>query len=539
MTAMNAMAPTEQPLAGNRKTWVLVGLLFGMLLGALDQTIVGTAMPRVIASLGGMNLYAWVFTAYMLAATTSVPVFGKLSDLYGRKYFYIGSLVVFMLGSVLCGAAQTMTQLIVFRGLQGLGAGSMMANALAIIGDIFPPSERGRYQGIMGAVFGLSSVLGPALGGYLTDNLNWRWVFYVNLPVGIIAVVILALVMSGSKVTVKRPVDYLGAATLLLASVPMLLAFSWAGKDFPWSSLRIIGLLAFSAVFWVAFVLVERKAQEPILPMDLFNNSIFSVSSLAVFLTGAGMFGAIMFVPLFMQAVIGISATNSGMLLTPLMLSVVASSVLGGQVISRTGRYKWITVAAVALMAFGMYMMSLMTETTTQAEVVRNMIIVGLGLGVTMPVFTIAVQNAVPHDRLGIVTAAVQFFRSIGGTIGVAVFGTFLTSSMQREIDSLIPEQVRQAVPADKLKTMVDPQALMNPDSLAHIKAEAPAFFIPILDKILSGVRHALVIALHDVFLVGFAAIVVAFLVLLLLKEIPLRRSHQAPAAIALEGAAE
>ncbi len=514
-------------LEGTQKKWVLIGLLFGMLLGSLDQTIVGTAMPRVIASLGGMDLYAWVFTAYMLAATTSVPIAGKMGDLFGRKYFYIGSLSLFMVGSMFCGIATNMTQLILFRALQGLGAGSMMANAMAIVGDLFPPAQRGRYQGLMGAVFGLSSIVGPALGGYLTDQLSWRWVFFVNLPVGILAVTILLWSMPVVRSTLRRSVDYLGASTLLLAAIPMLLAFSWAGKEFAWGSPRIVGLLAFSALAWVAFVLVERRAKEPILPMDLFGNPVIAVSSAVVFLTGAAMFGTIMFIPLFMQAVVGLSATNSGMLLTPMMLSMVGASIFGGQVISRTGKYKWLTVAAIGVMAVGMYLLSLMTETTSHAQVIRNMIIVGVGLGVTMPVFTIIVQNAVPHSRLGVGTAAIQFFRSIGGTIGVAVFGTFLTSRMQREIKGLIPDQVPGMAGAGNLAEIADPQALINPDALAAIKAQTPEFMLPLLDKILDDVRSALVVALHDVFLAGFVAITAAFALALYLKEQPLRRSQR------------
>ncbi len=519
-------AAGQGPLTGKR-IWVLVGILFGMLLGSLDQTIVGTAMPRVISSLGGMDYYSWVFTAYMLASTTSVPVFGKLSDLFGRKWFYLGSLALFMAGSMACGAAQNMTQLIVFRGLQGLGGGSMMANAAAIIGDIFPPAERGRYQGLMGGVFGLSSVIGPTLGGYITDQLNWRWVFYVNLPVGVIALFILLWAMPRVRLTERRSVDYLGVSMLIAATVPMLLALSWAGTEYAWASPTIVGLLAFSALAWVALVLVERRAKEPILPVDLFtSNSIVSVSSIVVFLTGAGMFGAITFIPLFMQAVIGTSATNSGVMLTPMMLALVFSSMVGGQIISRTGKYKGVAVVALAILTFGMFLMSRMKEAATYGLVVRNMIVVGLGLGVTMPLFMITVQNSVPYSKLGIVTAAVQFFRSIGGTIGVAVFGTFLTSSMQRELATAIPAQLKAMVPADQLKGILDPQALINPAALAQARAHLSPALAPLFDQVMVGVRHAIAVSLHDVFWAGALAVAVSLVATFFLKEIPLRRSH-------------
>ncbi|MHB1420341.1 MAG: MFS transporter [Bacillota bacterium] len=419
-----------------------------------------------------------------------------------------------------------MTQLIIFRGLQGLGAGSMMAIAIAIIGDIFPPAQRGRYQGMMGGVFGISSVIGPSLGGYLTDQLNWRWVFFVNLPVAIIAIGILAASMPRVRVTIRRAVDYLGVSTLLLATVPMLLAFSWAGTEYAWGSAQIITLLGVSAVSLVLFILVERRAQEPILPMDLFKNSIFTVSNLVVFFTGAAMFGSIMFIPLFMQGVIGLSATNSGMLLTPMMLSIVAGSVISGQLMTRTGKYKWLTVFAIALMALGMLLFSQMNESTTHAQVIRDMIIVGIGLGVTFPVFMITVQNSVPYSQLGVVSAAVQFFRSIGGTIGVAVFGTFLSLKMQHEIKSIIPPQVRQMLPADQLKTISDPQALFNPDTLSKIKSSLPPDVAPLFEKIISGFRHALVVSIHDVFLASFVAVLVSLVIVFFLKEIPLRSTH-------------
>lgn len=514
-------------MSKKRTVVVIAGIMLGMLLGALDQTIVGTAMPKIIALLGGMNLYAWVFTAYMLTSTTSVPIMGKLSDLYGRKPFYIGGIIVFMLGSALSGAAQTMTQLIIFRGLQGLGAGTMMSNSMAIVGDLFPPAERGKWQGVMGAVFGLSSVIGPTLGGFITDNLNWRWVFYVNLPVGLLAVAVLFVALPNFKNQVKRSIDYLGVATLVAAVVPMLLAFVWGGEDYAWTSPVIIGLLAFSAASWAVFVAAERRAAEPILPLTLFKNSIFSVSAAVVFLTGIGMFGAITFIPLFVQGVIGASATNSGMILTPMMLSMIVSSTLAGQLISRLGRYRNISLVGIAVMALGMLLLSTMGVHTSNAVVVLNMIVLGLGLGVTMPIYVIAVQNSVSRDQLGVVTSSIQFFRSIGGTIGVAIMGSFLTSRLSSNILASLPAQVRQMVPPDRLGELANPKMFMNPQATAQMQSKLSGPMAELFRQIMDAVRLALAVSLHDIFLAGFVIIVLSFGVNLMLKEVPLRKSHR------------
>ena len=525
-----------EPMSRKRTRAVVIGLMFGMLLGALDQTVVGTAMPRIIASLGGLNLYSWVFTAYMLTSTASVPVFGKLSDLFGRKYFYLAGLVFFMLGSALSGTSQSMTQLIVFRGLQGLGGGVMMANSLAIVGDIFPPAQRGKWQGVMGAVFGLASIIGPTLGGYLTDQLNWRWVFYINLPAGLIAVLILWFAMPAKQADVeKRQIDFAGAAALILASVPMLLAFSWAGTKYAWGSPAIVGLLVGAAVFWVMFALIEMRAAEPILPPDLFKNNIFTVSSVIVFLTGMAMFGSIMFIPLFIQFVIGASATNSGMLLTPMMLALVASSAAAGQVITRTGRYRTLAIAGVGIMGVGMWLLAGMNVHTTGAIATRNMIMTGIGLGITMPVFMISVQNSVAHARLGVASAAVQFFRSIGGTIGVAVMGSLLTTRMNAEVARLVPPGFAKLMPGGVggggSAAGGGLQAMMSPDGMARLKQALSGPLGVFIEPVVQAYKLAVSAAIREVFLIGLVGVVVAWVAAFFLKEIPLRRTNKAPEA--------
>lgn len=506
----------------------MAGVMLGLLLSSLDQTAVGTAMPRIVAQLGGMSLYSWVFTSYMVTSTTTIPILGRFSDSFGRKPFYIAGLVVFMAGSALCGVSQSMVQLIVFRGFQGIGAGMAMISSMALVGDIFPPAERGKWQGLIGAVFGFASVVGPLAGGYITDNLSWHWVFYVNLPVGVLAVLVLLIALPHIRPREERKaIDYLGVTTLILSVVPLLLALSWAGKDYAWSSPQVAGLLILSGVMGVLFVLVEGRAADPIIPLSLFKNRIFSVSVVVVFFTGVAMFGAIMFIPLFVQGVIGMTATASGMVLTPMMLSLVIGSTISGQIISRWGHYRYAALGGTAILAFGMYLLAGMQFGTDNTVAVRNMIVVGFGLGAAMPVFVIAVQNALPYRQLGVVTSSIQFFRSIGGTMGVAVMGSLLASGLSREIFGRLPERAKQALPADRLAQLSNPELLLDPAALASIRAEVPAGMSGLLDEVLLTVRHSLAASIQDMFLWGAIVVGLSLVACFFLKEIPLRRTHR------------
>lgn len=528
--------PTQTPVENRRLALILPGLLLGMLLAALDQTIVGTAMPRVIAELQGLEHYAWVFTAYMLTSTVTVPLYGKLSDLYGRRTFFLFGMIVFLLGSALSGMAQNLTQLIVFRGIQGLGGGALFPIAIAIVGDLFPPAERGKWQGLFASVFGFSAIIGPSLGGWITDHWGWRWVFYVNMPVGLLALITTGLTMPKLTSGRHHQVDYLGAALLVAGVTPLLLAFSWAGTEYPWGSWQILSLFLVSAVLLLAFAVVELRSPEPILELRLFRNRIFAPTLGAAFLIAIGMFGTILYLPLFVQGVLGRTATNSGAVLTPMMLGFVFSSMAGGLILSRTGRYKFLAVTTVAIAVFGMYLLSRMDTPTSSADVVRNMIILGLGIGTTMSLFTIIVQNAFPPERLGEVTSALTFFRSIGGTVGAAILGTVMANRFQDSLSTALSPEVRAALPGQQIAAFENPQIFMSPEALQHLQQSAAALGPQgqeLLNQVLMGVRSALASALQDVFLAGMLVLLVALLCTLVIPEIPLRRRPSRPAALA------
>ena len=518
------------------KVLVMAGTLLGLFTAAMDQTIVGTAMPRVVAHLGGYEHYSWVFTSFMVVSTTAVPIVGKLTDMYGRKFFFLGGIAVMMLGSALCGTSQSMMQLIAFRAIQGLGAGTIMATAFAIIGDVFPPAQRARWTGLMTGVFAAASVVGPLIGGYIADNLNWRWVFYVNLPMGALALSFFFSVMPSVRTGVRHQLDYWGVTMLILAVVPLLLAFSWANEQYPWLSAQIIGLLAFAALAALAFAAVEMRAAEPILPPALFRHPIFLVSAGVTFLTAMGMFGGIVYLPLFVQGVIGSSATNSGLVIMPMMLSLAITAAIMGQVLARWGRYRIIAVVGLAVMAGGMFLMSRMDVTSTNAIATRNMIVVGIGLGATMPIFVLVVQNALPYRMLGVSTAAIQFFRSVGGTMGVAVMGSLVNSSFSSELAAETSPEVREATPPDLLERLQNPQSLLNADLLAELREAfaglgegGPVMF----NEIMLGTRTALGTAIAEAFLVGMGITLAALVVAIFLKEVPLAKTWAVPEATA------
>ncbi|EYB67310.1 EmrB/QacA family drug resistance transporter [Deinococcus phoenicis] len=447
-------APTAQPSLFNfteqEKRTTLIGLLVVFLLAALSQTIVSTAMPRIIADLQGFNLYTWVTTAYLLASTVMVPIYGKLSDLYGRKPILVFGIVVFLLGSALSGLAGEpflgnflgggMNQLIAFRAVAGFGGAALFTTAFAILADMFPPAERAKFGGLFGAIFGLASVIGPAVGGFLTDNLSWRWVFYVNLPLGLLALFLILAKMPKLTHRSGGKIDYPGAALILLTTIPLLLALTWGGTTYPWDSARIITLFAVSVVSLIAFLFVESRTPDAIIPLSLFRIRMFSLGNLASFIMGMAFLGVILFLPLYMQMVLGVSPTNSGFSMLPLMGGLILSSILSGNIVGRTGKYKpWMIGGGVILM-LGVYLLTQIGTDTTIADLGWRMFVVGLGLGPSQSLFTLAIQNAVPMTQMGIATSSSQFFRQIGSTIGAALFGTLLLNNLHTELPKHLPQ---------------------------------------------------------------------------------------------------
>jgi EmrB/QacA subfamily drug resistance transporter len=479
------------------------GLLLAMLLGALDQTIVSTALPTIVGELGGIDQLSWVVTAYMLAATVTIPLWGRVSDLYGRKSLFQAAIVVFLAGSALSGAAQSLGELIAFRALQGLGAGGLMTLAMASVADIVSPRERGRYQGYIQMVFVLASVAGPLLGGLFSDHLSWRWVFYVNLPIGALALAVISATLAPAPARDRPRIDYAGAALLAAGLTCILLVTTWGGRQYGWASTEILALAGAAVVLLGAFVVAERCAPEPILPLRLFRDPVFSVVAAVLFLTTCAFFAAIVFAPLYFQLVIGASATSSGFLLLPLMLAAAASTALSGRLITRTGRYKRFPVAGLGLMAVGLLALSRMDTETSRATATLFLVVFGLGFGMVSQVLVVAIQNAVERSDIGIATGSANLFRALGGSVGVAMFGAIFAG----RLDSWLPRELPAAA------GRVDGRSLQaSPETLASMPAAAR-----------DGVAEAVAQSLETVFLVAAPIAAIGLLVVLFLREVPLR----------------
>jgi EmrB/QacA subfamily drug resistance transporter len=479
-----------------------------LLMASLDQTIVSTALPTIVGDLGGLSRFSWVVTAYLLASTVVSPVYGKLGDVYGRKRILQTAIVIFLAGSALCGVAQTMTQLIVFRGIQGLGGGGLMVTAMAIVGDLVAPRDRGRYQGLFGAAFGVSTVAGPLLGGFFVDNLTWRWIFYVNLPIGILAVAVIGAVFQSRETSKRRhQIDYLGALVLTGALSAIVLYTSLGGTTYPWGSTPMLAMLASGVALLALFPFVEAHAAEPILPLELFRNRTYATTSAIGFVVGVSLFGSVTFLPLYLQVVKGHTPTASGLLMTPMMAGLLATSIASGYVISRTGRYRRFPIAGTALATVALYLLSRLVVTTPTVTAGAYMLLLGLGIGMVLQVIVLAAQNAVPYRLLGVATSGSALVRQVGGSIGVSVFGAIFANQLAH--------QLAQRVPAGAhVPTGANPEV---------VKQLPPAIHAPYIASFAA--------ALHPVFLAASAISLTAFGLSWLLRDVPLRKTASAPTA--------
>ena len=495
----------------------LVCVMLAMFLAALDQTIVSTATPRIIADLGGFDKYTWITTGYMVASTTAAPIVGKLSDIYGRKWIFIGSVFVFMVGSVLCGFSENMTQLIIFRIIQGIGGGTIMAVTFISIADLFPPSDRGKYIGLLAACFGLASVIGPTLGGFLTDTFSWKWIFFVNVPLAGPVVFLLARFFPdtpGESKEENRQIDYLGICLLIVGVVLLLVGLSLGGVQYEWTSLYVVGPIVTGLISLIILVIVETNTYNPILPLNLFKERMVTIGLILSLLTGFAMFGAIIFVPLYFQGVLAFSATSSGTFLTPMMLGIVFGAAISGQILSRTGGHFRIQgLVGVALMTAGVFLFSTLDSTSDYPRAVSYIILLGFGLGSTFPTFTIAVQNFSPPSAIGAATSFIQFLRTFGGLVGLSLLGSLMSHRFVANLDRAVENS---AVPIsndvlDELKT--NPRVLVDPDAqMSMVSAEMPG-------DILAVLRNSLSEAIGDVFSVCVAVLLVSFFITMLLNK--------------------
>jgi len=518
-----------------QKVLVMIAVMTSMFLAALDQSIVGTALPRIVSQFSGLSELSWVVTAYLLTSTITIPISGKLSDIFGRRKMLIAGILIFVAGSMLTGASWNMVSLIAFRALQGIGGGILFSSAFAVVGDLFAPAERAKWQGLISAVFGISSVVGPLLGGYLTDHTSWRWCFYINVPIGIIACALIMIFFPTivAKGAGKR-IDYGGAALLSGGLGSLLLALSWGGTKYAWASAQIIALFVAAVVLIVALLKWESNHEDPIIPLSIFKNSIFRVSVIMLFLIGIAMFGAIIYLPLFAQIVQGASATNSGIILLPLVFSLAFTSIISGQIISRIGKYKALAVVGAFTTTFALFWLSTLTASSSHIQMIARMIPLGIGIGIIMPLFNLVVQNAFPQNMLGVVSASSQLFRGIGSVVGVAIMGTYLNHSIAKSLDGLSGSPFVQSLKQSGQSLDVNSlQQILSPAGQSHIVSgfaalptQARAITTASFNEFVHAAQAGLSSAITNVFFLGACILIIACVTVFFLKEIPLRKSN-------------
>jgi EmrB/QacA subfamily drug resistance transporter len=514
---------TTNQITGSKKWWALATVLLTMFFSSMDQTVVSTAMPTIVGNLHGLNLYSWVFTAYMMASSVTIPIYGKLSDVFGRKPFYLFGLIMFGIGSAVSGQAHSMMELVWARAFQGIGAGAMMSMPRATVGDIFTPQERGKWMGVMMAVFGLSSIIGPALGGWITDTFSWRWVFYINLPFAVLAIIGVIVTLPKVRTEHQVKIDWLGSLILVIGLVPILLGFTWAGTKYAWGSPTELTLFFGGAIFLVLFVLWERKAADPLLAPSLFKNRIFSTSLVLGILVGMTMFGSLMFLPIYVQGVIGLNAQNSGWVMSPMMLGFIFGSVVSGQVMSKTGRYKYLACLSGAVIIVGSLLLNRMGIHTTWTTVVINMIVLGLGIGSLMPLMNMAVQNAFPYKMMGTVNSTQQFVSSLGGVIASPIFGSILNKEFTNKFNETLPASLVQF--KSKLSGL-NPQALLTPQAQKSISATFTKFGAEghqMYLQLMESVKVSLTYGIQHLFEVGLVFACLSFIGTFFLPEVKLK----------------
>jgi EmrB/QacA subfamily drug resistance transporter len=538
-TLENTAPETVEPFPYKRRETIftMVGVLSVVFLSMLDQTIVGTAMPRIVADLQGFDVIVWVSTAYLLTSTVPIPIYGKLSDLFGRKPIMLFGIVVFLAGSALCGAAHTMNQLIAFRAFQGLGAAALQPIAIAIIGDLFPPRERGKWQGVSGSIYALAAILGPLAGGWITDHTSWRWVFYINIPVGIVALLVLIFLMPTLRSKVGQvTIDYVGAALLILGTVPLLLGFTLAGNQYAWLSPQILGLFGGAVVVLIVLVFyearLERQGREPIFEPALITHSvrIYGVSLLVTVIFSISLYGTAFVIPLFAQGVLGTSATNSGLILVPFMLTSIGGSILSGLALTLTGKYKWVAILGLVIDIAGTLLLVRLNASSSSTQLLVAMLVLGLGVGSGLAVYTTVVQNVYPK-KIGSASSTLVFFRQLGGTIGLAAMGSVLVSSYIPAFHAALPETLRYLLPTSILSAFDNPLILLSPDALSHIHAGFSGYGAQgteAFNILLQAVKTGLAQSVHNVFALSLVVILFGFIAVFFLKEIPLRERKTA-----------